>query len=43
MIDMIGKILKRYSDWLELIGSVLFIGGLFYLLYIALWVFCPCG
>jgi len=42
MIDMIDKIKEVWSEWSEFVYSVLFLGGLFYTLYWALWIFCPC-
>lgn len=36
------KLYQKYQDWIELVGSALFVGGLFYLLYFSLWIFCPC-
>ena len=43
MSDMIKKIKALWSEWSELVWSIAFIGGLFYLLYFSLWIFCPCG
>jgi len=42
MIDMINKLITKYKTELEAIGSFIFIGFIFWLTYVALWVFCPC-
>jgi len=39
----IKRLISKYSTELDTIGGFLFVAGLFYMLYIALWVVCPCG
>ena len=36
------KFYKKYEDLFEAVGGFLFILGIFYMLYVSLWIFCPC-
>ena len=40
---MLNKLYKKYQQWIDLVGGFAFIVGLFYMFYVSLWIFCPCG
>ena len=35
--------MKKFKKEIDIITSFLFVALVFFLLYIALWTFCPCG
>ena len=40
-----GSIHKNYNamkDIFEILGSVVLLGSMAFMLYLALWIFCPC-
>ena len=43
LYNKIKGLLRPYTGTIDAITSFLFIALVFYLTYIALWVFCPCG